>query len=100
MDLQVGLKLMTLTQQENNLQEWELTTASLAVGGSTGTAVESWNGSSWSEVAEVNTSRRSSSWEFRHFDTDGLVFGGYKTNPACCKHRSLERFNMDRSKLI
>ena len=32
-------------------------TAALSVAGSPGTANESWNGSAWTELAEVNTAR-------------------------------------------
>ena len=63
------------------------TTAALAVGGSTTTAVESWNGSSWTEVSEVNTGRNQSAGTSVS-STDALVFGGKTGTPAIANTES------------
>ena len=40
---------------------------------------ESWNGSSWTEVGDLNTGRRIAACSASGTNTDTIVFGGYTT---------------------
>ena len=54
-------------------------TAAIAAGGYTTTAVgitENWDGSSWTEVNDLNTARNGLRGAGQSTSTDGLVFGG------------------------
>ena len=61
------------------------TTAGLSVGGYNGSAAVannmSWNGSSWTEIGDINTARYFAGASGT--STEGLIFAGYKTaSPA------------------
>jgi hypothetical protein len=44
--------------------------------------VESWNGTSWTEVGDLNTARFGLAAGIQHHLADGIVFGGYITNDS------------------
>ena len=52
------------------------TAAIAATGSPTPAAVESWNGSSWTEIAEVNTGRSNVGAAGSTPQTSGIIFGG------------------------
>ena len=55
-------------------------TAALMVAGyTTANSVESWNGSSWTEIAEIN-SPQTNAMGRSGTSTEGLIFGGYNPN--------------------
>ncbi len=58
--------------------------AALAMGGSPDTAkTENWNGSSWTEVADIPVTKRNHGGSKITADTSALVFGGYRTPILC-----------------
>ena len=55
--------------------------------------VESWNGSSWTEVAEINTGRAHMGSRAAGTQTAGLIFGGVNTYPGTNQLAVTESWN-------
>ena len=54
--------------------------------------VESWNGTAWTEVAEINTSRNTGHFQFGT-STNGIIAGGSTTGPGVPTLTSVESWN-------
>ena len=55
-------------------------------------AVESWNGSAWTEVAEINTARNTGHFQFGT-STNGIIAGGSTTGPGTPTLTVVESWN-------
>jgi hypothetical protein len=55
---------------------------------------ESWNGTSWTDVADLNTARTALGGTGTD-NTSALGYGGYDGTVAIAKYRNLEWFYMD-----
>jgi len=55
--------------------------------------VESWNGTSWTEVAEFSTSRYSFGTSVSSPNTDTMIAGGYTGNPPTALTNAVETWN-------
>jgi hypothetical protein len=55
-------------------------------------SVESWNGTAWTEVAEINTSRQTSHFQFGT-STNGIMAGGATTGPGTPTLAVVEEWN-------
>ena len=88
--------LFGLDTARQGFSGWGSSTAAIAATGETSparvTLTETWNGTNWTEVGDLNTAR-SGTGSSRVDSTSGIVFGGFESAPTDSNVNKVELWN-------